>query len=210
MQILTAAVPVPGRVRETYLEIREPPGGDVITVIEILSPWNKRAGEGRRVYEEQRLRTLGTSTHLVEIDLLRAGEPPPVYPRNWPGKNGLPGDYRVLAARGDRRSAADLYAFTVRDPIPSFSLPLRDGDEEPLVDLQTVLKAVHDRSGYQFRIDYRKEPVPHLRPEDAAWADALLRAHGLRYRCSENLLETWADSAPGGGVADSRTFSDCL
>jgi hypothetical protein len=79
VQVLTAAVPVPEYVHETYLEVREPPGGEVITVVEILSPSNKRPGEGRRAFEEKRMRMLGSATHLVEIDLLRAGIPPPFF-----------------------------------------------------------------------------------------------------------------------------------
>lgn len=180
VRVLTAAVPVPERVRETYLEIREPRGGDVVTVIEILSPSNKRPGEGWREYQEKRMRTLRTLTHLVEIDLLRGGEPPPIYPRDWSPNSRLPGDYRILIARGGRRSAADLYAFTVRDPVPPSPLPLREGDEEPLVDVQTVLHTLYDRAGYNLRIDYRGEPVPPLSAEDAAWATDLLRARGLR------------------------------
>lgn len=182
VSVLTVTVPVPEEIKETYLEVRETPDGDVVTVVEILSPWNKRAGEGRRTYEEKRLRTLGTATHLVEVDLLRGGEPLPVFVFDGPERavSGLPGDYRILIARAGRRPAADLYTFTVRDPLPSFPLPLRPGDVEPEVDLQAVLHGLYDRAGYGLRLSYREEPVPPLAPDDAAWADQLLRARGLR------------------------------
>jgi hypothetical protein len=41
----------------------------LVTLIEILSPMNKR-GEGARLYHQRRLEVLDTHTHLLEIDLL--------------------------------------------------------------------------------------------------------------------------------------------
>lgn len=180
VRVLTAAVPVPERIHETYLEVRVHPQGDVVTAIEILSPWNKRPGEGRRVYEEKRFRTLGTTTHLVEIDLLRGGTPPVIYVEVTEANGSLPGDYRVLVARAGERPAATLYAFGVRDQLPPFPIPLQGTDQDVLVDLQPVLRGVYDRGRYRLRIDYRAEAVPPLPPEDAAWADELLRSSGVR------------------------------
>ncbi|MBI2876344.1 MAG: DUF4058 family protein, partial [Candidatus Tectomicrobia bacterium] len=108
--VLTVEVPIPDRVRETYLEVREAPGGDVVTAVEILSPTNKRPGEGRRLYEEKRLLLLGTRTHLVEIDLLRAGAPMPLR------GDGRAAPYRILVSRSPRRPRADLYVLGVRQP----------------------------------------------------------------------------------------------
>jgi hypothetical protein len=50
----------------------------VVTAIEILSPKNKRAGEGYNQYLNKRNQVLHSQSHLVEIDLLRGGEPPPM------------------------------------------------------------------------------------------------------------------------------------
>lgn len=170
----TVQLPLPDEIRETYLEIREPVSGQVITVIEILSPTNKRAGEGRRLYEEKRLRLLGTLTHLVEIDLLRDGEPMPIY------NDGYQSDYRILVSRSHRRPSADLYAFSVRQPIPAFPLPLRRGEAEPVVDLNTLLHDLYDRAAYDLRLNYKADPTPPLAPPDDTWADELLHACSLR------------------------------
>jgi hypothetical protein len=167
-------VPLPDRIREGYLEVRDVATGEVVTAVEILSPTNKRPGEGRRLYEGKRLQVLGTRTHLVEIDLLRGGEPM----KMW--GDGKDSHYRILVSRADRRPRADLYAFNLRDLIPPFSLPLRPGDEEPLVDLGTLLHALYDRAGYDLALDYTAEPVPPLEGDDVAWADQLLRDKGLR------------------------------
>jgi hypothetical protein len=178
--VLVAALPVVDRIRELYLEVRETATGDVVTSIEVLSPTNKLPGRGRRDYEEKRLETLGTRTSLVEIDLLRGGEPMPARLRDWPAGTRPPGDYRVVVARGWQRPWADVYAFTVRDSIPSFPIPLKRGDEEIEVPLQRLVHAVYDRGSYDLRLDYGAEAVPPLTGDDAAWADALLRSRGLR------------------------------
>jgi hypothetical protein len=63
-------LPVPGEVRERFLEVRETGTGEVVTTLEVLSTSNKRSSQGRQVYEEKRLKILGSQTHLVEIDLI--------------------------------------------------------------------------------------------------------------------------------------------
>ena len=95
-------VPIPEEVRETYLEVREGGSDYLITAIELLSPTNKRRGRGRQLYEDKRMEMLGTRTNLVEIDLLRAGEPMRLI------GNGIHSDYRILVARGGK-SIAMLY-----------------------------------------------------------------------------------------------------
>lgn len=75
---ITVTVPMPIEFREGYLEIREIATKQVVTVIEILSPTNKRFGKRRVAYEEKRREVLGSRTHLVEIDLLRSGKPMPI------------------------------------------------------------------------------------------------------------------------------------
>jgi Protein of unknown function (DUF4058) len=167
-------VPLAEEVNERYLEIREGSTGEVITVLEVLSPKNKRTGEGRQTYERKRQTVLASVTHLVEIDLLRGGKPMPIL------GDEPEADYRILISRGDRRPVADLYAFSICEPIPSFSLPLKLGDTEPMVDLQSILAGVYDRAGFDFRIHYTQPLAPGLSDTDAAWVDELLKEKGLR------------------------------
>ncbi|MFM7364324.1 MAG: DUF4058 family protein [Cuspidothrix sp.] len=47
---ITVTLPLPLEIKEGYLEIREVSTGKVITVIEILSPTNKKTKEGRKSY----------------------------------------------------------------------------------------------------------------------------------------------------------------
>ncbi|MCL1473409.1 DUF4058 family protein [Argonema antarcticum] len=171
---LQVTVPMPMEFREGYLEVREIATKEVVTVIEVLSPTNKRTGQGREIYDKKRQQVLASRTHLVEIDLLRGGQPMPVF------GNNIEGSYRILVSRGNRRPRAELYVFNLPDEIPAFPLPLRTGDVEPVVDLQALIGGVYDRAGYDFVIDYSGEPVPPLSETDAAWTDGLLREKGLR------------------------------
>ncbi|MBD1926083.1 DUF4058 family protein [Trichocoleus sp. FACHB-90] len=170
---ITVTVPIPEETREGYLEIREVKTGDVITVIEILSPKNKGAGVGRKVYEAKRQQVLTSASHLVEIDLLRRGKPMPI-------ESHIQADYRILVSQAHRRPVAHLYAFSVQEEIPSFPLPLQSGDAEVQLELQTLLSGVYDRAGFDLTVDYTQPAIPPLKGENAVWADALLREKGLR------------------------------
>jgi hypothetical protein len=169
----TVTVPLAEEVQERYLEIRDTKTGRVVTTIELLSPKNKRSGEGREAYLRKRQRILTSSTHLVEIDLLRSGKPMPMQ-----GVAQLK-DYRILISRSDNRPQAQLYAFNLQDAIPQVELPLKAGDNSPIVELKPILDGVYDRAGCRFRIDYSQPTTPALSGEAAAWVNTLLAEQGL-------------------------------
>ncbi|BAZ09420.1 hypothetical protein NIES4071_12280 [Calothrix sp. NIES-4071] len=173
-QPLKVKIPMPVAIKEGYLEVREVGTEALITTIEILSPSNKRIGKGREMYEDKRAQVLASRTNLVEIDLLRKGNPMPIIDNNTHSY------YRILVCRGNNRPNADLYAFNLPDVIPDFSLPLRAGDTEPVLDLQSLLNNVYDVYGYDLVVDYNQEPVPQLSKSDAAWMDALLHQQNIR------------------------------
>ena len=167
-------VPMPVTVRQGYLEVREVATKEVITAIELLSPINKRPGRGRQTYENKRERILSSSTNLVEIDLLRAYEPMPVFGDN------LQSHYRILVSRSDLRPQAELYKFDMADQVPSFKLPLRPDDSAPTVDLKQLLDDIYERSGYDLKLDYQQHSVPALNDDEATWVGHLLSEKGLR------------------------------
>lgn len=169
----TVTLPVFDEIEENYLEIRDTRTHEVVTVIEILSPSNKAPGEGRREYELKRRHVLRTLTNLVEIDLLRAGEPMDMSPRPT-------GDYRILVREGWRPARGRLHTFSVRQPIPEFQVPLREREPQPTVHLGLLLNSVYDRARYDLRLDYREQPNPPLTAEDASWAEELLGAPEAR------------------------------
>lgn len=173
-QPILVDLPMPSVVRQGYLEIQDVETSEVVTVIEVLSPTNKRPGEGRRTYEAKRQTILASATNLVEIDLLRQWHPIVQLPEQ------LKTHYRILVSASATRPQASLYAFNIQDPIPAFPLPLRQDELEPIVNLQGLLGEIYDQSGYDLVIDYREQPVPPLEQEDAVWLAEWLRHHGGR------------------------------
>jgi hypothetical protein len=111
-------------------------------------------------------------TNLVEIDLLRAGEPMPLR-RKTPRT-----DYQILVSRGSSRPRAKLSTFNVRQPIPTIPIPLLPEDGEPELDLGAVLHALYDRARFDLRLNYAKPPVPPLNDADSDWARAIVEGRG--------------------------------
>ncbi|MFQ4140491.1 DUF4058 family protein [Nodosilinea sp. PGN35] len=168
-------LPMPLEVKERYLEIREAGSNAVIAVIEVLSPMNKQPGEGRRIHNAKRQTVLGSASHLVEIDLLRAYDPMAMHPIDTGAASTA--QYRILVSRSEYRPRADLYKFSLREPIPEFPLPLKAPGEQVIVDLQPLVNGIYVRSGYGIRVDYQA-PVPPPAPsaEEQAWVKELLHS----------------------------------
>jgi hypothetical protein len=165
-------VRMPDDIEETFLTIKELPGRQVVTMIEVLSPTNKKTEDARRDYIAKRRELLASGVNFVEIDLLRAGRPmPPERPRR-------PSDCRILVIRPRLGRIAHLYGFSYKTEIPQVPIPLLSDDAEPPLDLNSILHNLYERAGYDLAIDYRKPPQPRLRKEDQAWAESII-AHAL-------------------------------
>jgi len=156
-------VPMAEEHRESRLIIRERDTMEVVTVIETLSPANKRPGsQGRREYLEEREAIPDTRASLVELDLLPGGQRMPV--------GGLPeGDYFALVRRGWRRSRADVYAWKLEDRLPVIPIPLKQGDREASIDLQVVVNDVYERAGYDMTLNYDAELTAPLNDTSKRW-----------------------------------------
>jgi hypothetical protein len=164
----TVTLPLPEEIQERYLEIRETATDKVITLIEVLSAKNKRPGEGRDAYLRKRQQVLTSAPHLVEIDLLRQGTPMPV-------EGAISqGNYRILISDRARRPQALLYAFTLQEAIPKFTLPLKPGAPQVTIDLKALLDGIYDRAGYGIRIKYDPSTLPALSPETQQWLQSVL------------------------------------
>ena len=162
-------------IREMHVEVLDAELRQVVTVIEVLSPSNKVPGaRGRASYRRKRAEVLGSTSHWVEIDLLREGtrvgaaEPLPY------------GDYFVHVSRVERRPSGQVWPIRLPQPLPVVPIPLHASDPDAQLDLQRVLNAVYDRASYDLAIDYRPPPVPPLPPAYANWADRLLKDQGHR------------------------------
>jgi len=172
---LLAEIPMTEEVVERFLEIRSVQTAEVVTVIELLSPANKSNPTGRQEYNDKRQKVLASKTNLIEIDLLRGGESPPLH---WRTQQQC--DYRIVVSRAWQRPQVEVYCLGVRQPIPAFPVPLRRDEAEPALELNQFLHELYDRAGYDLAVDYKRSPVPPLSESDAQWADTLLRSAGLR------------------------------
>lgn len=170
---LTVPMPVPTRLISIYIRLRE--NEKLVTVIELLSPVNKRPGDGRREYLEKRASFLESSAHLIEIDLLRRG------PR-MPLEGELPpADYVAMVSSAYERPRCSVWPIRLHQFLPVLPIPLLRPDPDVPLDLAQALRTAYRRARYDLRIDYTQPPPPpSLSSEDAAWLDAQLRDAGIR------------------------------
>ena len=159
-------LPMPEDVIQRYLEVRDQVSGEAITVIEILSPSNKRSH--RREYLEKRMDILASETNLVEIDLLRAGSPMPMTGKT-PSTH-----YRILVSRAWERPYAQALLFNIQQPIPDIPIPLRQEESEVNLPLNQLLHEIYDNGGYDLMLDYSRPPETPLDSVTAEWAVPLL------------------------------------
>jgi hypothetical protein len=163
-------------VTDSYIEIRRADDERVVTVVELLSPWNKQGGLGGAEYYEKRKTVLASDIHFIEVDLLRAGQRPPLQPA--PPRPAA--EYYVLVSRAQDRPQGVLQPIRLQQPLPQVTVPLLSPDPDVAVNLQHVFNRVYDEAGYDLVLRYDSDPIPPLSLELAAWADALLREKKLR------------------------------
>lgn len=167
--------------REPFLEIVAVGNpGEVVATIELLSPANKRSRAGHEEYQRKQGQLLDSGIHLLEIDLLRSGSHTVAVPEDALRLESARWDYLACLHRAGAGPHFDVWPFTLRDPLPTLPVPLSDGHDDALLDLQAAFDRVYDEGRLAAYIDYRVEPDPPLALDDDVWADALLRVRGLR------------------------------
>jgi hypothetical protein len=167
------------QTREWYLELHADPGGErLVTLIELLSPSNKRAGSaGRAEYRRKQAEALAAAVHLVEIDLLRGGAHTTAVPELRLRERVPAFDYHACIRRFDRPDDFLIYPWQLPDRLPILAIPLLPGTPDVPLDLRTLLARVYDTGRYDRRIDYRARAFdPPLTPERVAWLGQVLPA----------------------------------
>jgi hypothetical protein len=163
---------------ERFLRIVEAGTERLITVIEVVSPTNKR-GDGLRAFRAKRADVLRSGVSFVEIDLNRAGDWRALLrPHRCPAAAVSP--YRVTFRVPADPDATYLHPIRLRDALPSIAVPLRQTDPRVQLDLQALIEHAYGSGRYERRIDYTKPCDPPLEGEDAAWADERLHSAGKR------------------------------
>jgi len=164
--------------KQGFIEILHADGA-VVSVIEVISPVNKTPPRGLNDYREKQKQLLQSDTHLVEIDLLRSGTHAVAVPSELVAEQCATWDYLVCVHRA-LCYRFEVYPVTIRRRLPRIRVPLRTPDPDIVLDLQAVFVRCYDSGGYEDFVDYNAEPTAPLAPDNAAWADALLREAGRR------------------------------
>jgi Protein of unknown function (DUF4058) len=164
---------VDDEIRETFVEIRVRDDDDerLVTTIEVLSLANKTPGDkGQKLYLKKQHEIIDTQmTHLVEIDLLRAGKHTTGIPLDLLRARAKPFDYHVCIRPYYDPAKFHVYAIEMPDSLPEIAVPLLQNDGFVALDLQAVLDRCYDVSPYRQRVRYTldrlKPPAPkrHLR-----------------------------------------------
>src|SRR5262245_621619 len=163
-------------VHESYVTILDRHAGQkLVTLIEVVSPTNKVDGPGRESYEAKQEEVRGSSVHLVEIDLLRAGQHV-LAVAEWKARDQGAYHYLACVNRAQRRRTKfDLYPRALPDRLPKIAIPLAGKDRDVVLDVQAALEQTYEHAGYAYRIDYSVPCPGPLSPEDEAWVRDTIR-----------------------------------
>jgi len=157
-------------VHEYRLEVVDRVDRNVVCVIELLSPTNKvPQSAGRASFLQKRKAVLKTTTHWMEIDLLREG----VRTANVGASSGA--EYQVYLSRSGEPRSFFVWPILLREPLPVVGIPLLAKDKDIPLNLQTAFSQVYEIGGYEVDIDYRVAASPSLDPQAAKWARERIR-----------------------------------
>jgi hypothetical protein len=160
-------------VTERFIRIVETGTDRLVTVIEFISPSNKR-NPGLADFRGKRAELLDADVSFVEIDLVRSGSwrrlmrphyCPPAYSTA----------YRVTVRKPTDPAAVLLYPISLRGALPSIVIPLRPRDPEIRLELQTLVDHAYAGGRYARRINYQKPPDPPLDLADQSWVREILQ-----------------------------------
>jgi hypothetical protein len=166
-------------IRQPLLHIIEPAAGNrIVTAIEVLSPDNKAAGAGRVSYLAKREEFWVSGTNLVEIDLLRGGEPT-VRLSAEKLASLQPWHYLVSVTRR-WPSRQEVYAVPLQKRLPRVGIPLAEDDRDVALDLQAVFTRCWDEGPYPELLRYDRTPPGRLTADESNWCEQVLQGAGFR------------------------------
>ena len=175
---IVLAEPVLVRVVEPlhrWVEIREA-GGQLISVIEVLSPGHK-TGDGWKDYRRKQHDYLSAGVNMIEVDLLRGGEHVLAFPREELGAAAA-APYMICVRRVTSRESRFVYPIALEQRLPAIAIPLRETDADVPLDLQPLVDRAYE-NGRHWQEDFSLPLHPPLTAEEQAWAAERLRAAGL-------------------------------
>ena len=164
-------------VTESYIEIIDAgSGGRVVTAIEFISQSNKRPGPGRIAYLRKQKEYAKGRVNSVEIDLLRTGRPVTLVERSY-RSHIRKTPYHACVSRAARREAIEYYPMPLQSPLPVIRIPLRRGDADVKLNLQSLIDEAYRKGRYD-DIDYTELLEPPLSNAETRWMKQLVAFSG--------------------------------
>ena len=153
---------------QLWIEIRKLPDLELVTLVVLLSPSNK-AGWDRNDFLARRSELLKRPIHLVELDFL-------LEEQRLPMRGPMPAaNFFAIVSRVEDRPRADVYAWTLREPLPAIAIPLAAPDPDVALALAVPYATAYERSRYGLIVRYDRPLDLRIAAEDRAWAEALAR-----------------------------------
>ena len=160
--------------RQRFIEIRDSRSGSrVITVIEFVSPTNKRPGVGLDKYRQKQEECLAAGVNLVEIDLTRGGDRSLIMDLSRVPLRYLT-TYLGMVRRMSPKKSTKAFRLPLTERLAAIPIPLRPEDKDVLLDLQPLINQVYENGRYGEEIDYREKLEPPLLRQEAEWAASIL------------------------------------
>jgi Protein of unknown function (DUF4058) len=144
--------------------------GEIITVIEVLSPINK---EGEyKAYLNKRHQLLKAGVNVVELDLLREGQRVPL-------ATEVDSPYVCLISRGAEYPHTHVWKVSWSEALPVLPIPLQADDPDVYLDLAAAIQQAYEVEFEGF-IDYSLDPPGALADNWRTEIIDILKTNGLR------------------------------
>lgn len=170
-------LPATSEITQRFLEIRDASaGGRIVTVIEFVSPTNKRSGDGLDKYLKKQRECIDGDINLVEIDLTREGSRELIMPLSLELRDRT--TYAATVRRAGQQDRIWLYKLPLEKRLGGVPVPLRTTDTDLVLDLQNLIDQVYENGRYGDDLTYRENLRPPLTSEQAAWVEELLANRG--------------------------------
>ncbi len=147
-----------------FLEIRDPARQHrLVTLIEIISPSNKRPGPDRDAYLAKQWEILHSDASLIEIDLLRSGQRLLPDPELEVRVDEMAGDYLILLNRSATRKGYGLeymaYPVKLREWLPCLPVPLVGDTPDIPLDLNVAVQRTYMSGRICLPSNFTVEPI---------------------------------------------------
>jgi hypothetical protein len=180
--LLEAPSDEPVRFKRLLEEVREPSislvaraDKRVVTTLELISPDNKRPGTGRQQYLQKREERLAAGVNVVEIDLLRDGEPLVLAGPQRLATLKTAWRYVVCVTRRTP-GMIELYPVPLTSRLPCVAIPLDLTDPDVALDLQATFSRCWEEGPYGDTLPYENPPPGELSTADKRWIKTRIKS----------------------------------